>query len=187
MRGATTTAQKRPALITDFNPRTSYEVRLIVVLYPLHHVLFQSTHLMRGATIIVIVDNHVLRRFQPTHLMRGATHPVHDNPDKNPPISIHAPHKRCDTAMMLLIPIRRDFNPRTSCKVRRSQSLCTSVSRSFQSTHLIRGATILSAVSSLSWPISIHAPHAGCDVYATCSALTDGNFNPRTPCGVRPS
>ena len=33
--------------------------------------------------------------------------------------------------------------------------------------------------------ISIHAPRAGCDQAQMAITLSDGNFNPRTPCGVR--
>ena len=34
--------------------------------------------------------------------------------------------------------------------------------------------------------ISIHAPRAGCDVADIRFRLHAHNFNPRTPCGVRP-
>ena len=36
-------------------------------------------------------------------------------------------------------------------------------------------------------PISIHAPLAGCDTIALIRPLVGFHFNPRTPCGVRPS
>ena len=56
----------------------------------------------------------------------------------------------------------------------------------FQSTHPLRGATgILEAIPQII-AISIHAPLAGCDVAATEATLALLNFNPRTPCGVRP-
>ena len=34
--------------------------------------------------------------------------------------------------------------------------------------------------------ISIHAPHVGCDDMLTASWQAERDFNPRTPCGVRP-
>ena len=37
-----------------------------------------------------------------------------------------------------------------------------------------------------SFGISIHAPLAGCDFHATRQCVIVQNFNPRTPCGVRP-
>ena len=79
----------------------------------------------------------------------------------------------------------------------------------FQSTHPLRGATSRLAVLVLITLISIHAPLAGCDesqdsglTYPTISIHSplagcdfdplpyrthSQNFNPRTPCGVRPS
>ena len=33
--------------------------------------------------------------------------------------------------------------------------------------------------------ISIHAPHAGCDLGFVLELITVQDFNPRTPCGVR--
>ena len=35
--------------------------------------------------------------------------------------------------------------------------------------------------------ISIHAPHAGCDIFSKIPQNSSSNFNPRTPCGVRPA
>ena len=56
----------------------------------------------------------------------------------------------------------------------------------FQSTHPMRGATFIHIPQSPSFPISIHAPHAGCDILHVCSAdYCTCDFNPRTPCGVR--
>ena len=55
----------------------------------------------------------------------------------------------------------------------------------FQSTHPVRGATLQPGEQKPLDQISIHAPRAGCDHRATSLCLTPGNFNPRTPCGVR--
>ena len=41
-------------------------------------------------------------------------------------------------------------------------------------------------VLSIDAPISIHAPLAGCDPAHGCGSGFGRNFNPRTPCGVRP-
>ena len=79
----------------------------------------------------------------------------------------------------------------------------------FQSTHPVRGATCDARVQADRLPISIHAPRAGCDARAhsddhgnlTISIhapragcdltlahphIVGDDFNPRTPCGVRP-
>ena len=100
---------------------------------------FQSTHLMRGATIegagdlsgfyISIHAPHARcdvrlkdvaswsAAFQSTHLMRGATVRV-TLIEKLTNISIHAPHARCDYIMIKKRKVIQYFNPRTSCEVR---------------------------------------------------------------------
>ena len=55
-----------------FNPRTSCEVRRSTVHYGHAASAFQSTHLLRGATIW-ISSTSLLSVFQSTHLLRGAT------------------------------------------------------------------------------------------------------------------
>ena len=57
----------------------------------------------------------------------------------------------------------------------------------FQSTHPMRGATVIYRLPWLKAPISIHAPHAGCDRPFWDRRKNARNFNPRTPCGVRPA
>ena len=102
-------------------------------------------------------------------------------------ISIHAPHAGCDTL----------------------PDGWTASRLAFQSTHPMRGATgqdckpFRTSVISIHAPhagcdckkptirqkknISIHAPHAGCDEMHVCTTIHKRYFNPRTPCGVRPS
>ncbi len=122
-------------------------------------------------------------------------------------ISIHAPHAGCDARTPASGSRRPDFNPRTPCGVRPWSCLPCGPPRPFQSTHPMRGATNHATKKSNAVSISIHAPHAGCDIsprtprtrrrisihapHAGCDVLeydkyyrfTD--FNPRTPCGVR--
>ena len=79
-------------------------------------------------------------------------------------ISIHAPREGCDEAVRAEPP---------------SLPL-------FQSTHPARGAT-QSGVSLLQkFIISIHAPREGCDRGGMSAPMRGGDFNPRTPRGVRP-
>ena len=56
----------------------------------------------------------------------------------------------------------------------------------FQSTHPVRGATADSRLSAAARGISIHAPRAGCDPGDRPGRSHLYHFNPRTPCGVRP-
>ena len=55
----------------------------------------------------------------------------------------------------------------------------------FQSTHPLRGATVQHPVILGDQNISIHAPLAGGDFFATAGGIVTLDFNPRTPCGVR--
>ena len=102
-----------------------------------------------------------------------------------------------------------NFNPRTPCGVRHDRFLAFDRRRArFQSTHPVRGATLVFRCSasrrgiSIHAPragcdydvlrghsragcISIHAPRAGCDIEPNFFSFIPLNFNPRTPCGVR--
>ena len=102
--------------------------------------------------------------FQSTHPVRGAT-TLDDNGNIVEAISIHAPRAGCDPSL----------------KATRA------IPAKFQSTHPVRGATIVAFERFQVVSISIHAPRAGCDTVAAAHSARCGNFNPRTPCGVRPS
>ncbi len=99
------------------------------------------------------------------------------------------------------------FNPRTPCGVRHDAAVHPVYNVKFQSTHPLRGATLLRGLRRVPARISIHAPLAGCDEISTfcydeknisihaplagcdysenTEISENGNFNPRTPCGVR--
>ena len=193
--------------LTNFNPRTSCEVRPGLSYLCLLRVIFQSTHLLRGATLGEQSIKHSgyisihapLARCDDT--LRGTT------PHKE--ISIHAPLARCDYGGELSPPCHRDFNPRTSCEVRQLLDYTSSAVGQFQSTHLLRGATcrydwtynqhaisihaplarcdrrVVEVVDSA--VISIHAPLARCDRALLMSIMLHIYFNPRTSCEVRPA
>ena len=167
----------------DFNPRTPCGVRLSVCSSSESSKTFQSTHPLRGATLIGRFGRFVLL-FQSTHPLRGATMAV-DGCGDCFVISIHAPLAGCDSA-----------------KYAFSAAL-----ELFQSTHPLRGATRTASPVTSGQYISIHAPLAGCDaaiiprfavelisIHAplagcdptilSCTRRAQ-NFNPRTPCGVR--
>ena len=167
-----------------FNPRTPCGVR--------QH---------RASTFIRI------RGFQSTHPLRGATQTVRIIiPDEI--ISIHAPLAGCDINIIRIKCKNNYFNPRTPCGVRPPFRCVFTAFIPFQSTHPLRGATIAPTNSPTQVTISIHAPLAGCDAesriadrlkfisihapLAGCDInrpfpfIPRQNFNPRTPCGVRP-
>ena len=104
----------------------------------------------------------------------------------SPPISTHAPLARCDCAADRGNRNGTDFNSRTSCEVRRLPGPTRStpsfisthaplarcdlphmvyniVTRLFQLTHLLRGATNLRVLPGDLTLISTHAPLARCD------------------------
>ena len=101
-------------------------------------------------------------------------------------ISIHAPLAGCDCGAGWADARASDFNPRTPCGVRPVPSGIWKQLSEFQSTHPLRGATfMLCKYQPYKVHISIHAPLAGCDTFGGNIAIAAGDFNPRTPCGVR--
>ena len=146
-----------------FNPRTPCGVRLDNIVNLLAKAEFQSTHPVRGATLIIkrhkfgqrisihapragcdsiyLADGVLICTFQSTHPVRGATHPC-ILVTVTRWISIHAPRAGCDLI---------------------SGHICHAAFR-FQSTHPVRGATPLHNLFHRCFCISIHAPRAGCDL-----------------------
>ena len=129
-----------------------------------------------------------------------------------PLLSIHAPRAGCDRCRGYAThDAGLYFNPRTPCGVRLRAAESNNQHRHisihapragcdfllrlvfqplklFQSTHPVRGATPKIDTDRCIEGISIHAPRAGCDPGQIGTAIyQDSDFNPRTPCGVRPS
>ena len=146
--------------------------------------IFQSTHPLRGATRSPTPVSFTAG-FQSTHPLRGATY-----------------------AQYIWAIGELDFNPRTPCGVRRHLRLTARadtgisihaplagcdhaydefVGYEYISIHApLAGCDAICRKSSCRRKISIHAPLAGCDLSCVHGlARRSGNFNPRTPCGVR--
>ena len=96
--------------------------------------------------------------------MRGATRCPNTYREFVGYISIHAPHAGCDT-------------------INRHRTRALEVI-SIHAPHA--GCDIYAARAGRAQIISIHAPHAGCDAVASDVRAAVADFNPRTPCGVRP-
>ena len=157
---------------------------------------FQSTLLMRGATAnlknakwFLTISIHApharsderamaelekVKEFQSTLLMRGST-PQDAQESLRWRISIHAPHARSDEAVhstgfeTLTISIHAP-HARSDWIARRFTSW-----GAFQSTLLMRGATVCGKAADIHHCISIHAPHARSDLLKIArkrSALT---------------
>ena len=83
--------------------------------------------------------------------------------------------------------VKKYFNPRTPCGVRRQTGTAKRTEHGI-SIHAPRAGCDppFSIAAKIIFCISIHAPRAGCDARAASAARDDaGDFNPRTPCGVR--
>ena len=169
--------------------------------------MFQSTHLLRGATSFLITLFRGFQCFNPRTSceVRPDTSCVMADHHL---VSIHAPLARCDSTSISTVLPPRSFNPRTSCEVRPRMALLLIPDAMFQSTHLLRGATsshtwfssvdpfqsthLLRGATDCRYPIriqfhvSIHAPLARCDRPARTGRRETAGFNPRTSCEVRP-
>ena len=167
-----------------FNPRTPCGVRHGYFSRFSPTLAFQSTHPLRGATS-PSSSYSLISIFQSTHPLRGATPTIYSL-DMDYFISIHAPLAGCDPRHSDGYAEARHFNPRTPCGVRRTGATIMSGCTSFQSTHPLRGATKNPSACAHRRAISIHAPLAGCDGKVRRGLFTGSDFNPRTPCGVRP-
>ena len=102
-------------------------------------------------------------------------------------VSIHALLAECDPPDGCHALCTGSFNPRTPCGVRQSWSPNRSPESRFQSTHSLRSATSLSPSWAPDEPVSIHALLAECDSGKSGVTRPAESFNPRTPCGVRPT
>ena len=103
-------------------------------------------------------------------------------------ISIHAPREGCDRSTTVLSPAAGNFNPRTPRGVRPLVLLLGQGLSIFQSTHPARGATATTSLSP-SNPRQFQSTHParGATVCWHYAYFVFGNFNPRTPRGVRPT
>ena len=166
---------------------------------------------MRGATSIAKAGEHSKKAFQSTHPLRGATDRVCKRGACGS-ISIHAPLAGCDAnRQTALCSFAQNFNPRTPCGVRRERRPDV-----YTDTAISIHAPLAGCDCREKWSlkprtsISIHAPLAGCDhpinllrvdniIFQSTHPLRGAtrayrlrskqasHFNPRTPCGVRPS
>ena len=92
-------------------------------------------------------------------------------------ISIHAPHARSDKGIQSFVNYPEDFNPRSSCEERRLKCDISKFYPSvFQSTLLMRGATLTNQALEGMSEISIHAPHARSDLTTVLLAVQYNQF-----------
>ena len=145
-----------------FNPRTPCGVRLETLAPMTPTPQFQSTHSLRSATYGPLDMETFLR------------------------VSIHALLAECDRFRHPIPRVVCGFNPRTPCGVRPFPPENIVRGTGFQSTHSLRSATQQGGNRKQFRRVSIHALLAECDRSARAGLRSQGSFNPRTPCGVRP-
>mgnify|MGYP007069513703 CR=1 FL=1 len=113
---------------------------------------------------------------------------MHDRSTSNASsISIHAPRVGSDHSRAASVWRFFYFNPRSPCGERPTISESWLFEDKFQSTLPVWGATCRKYRDEKHQPISIHAPRVGSDVVSADRNDTGQNFNPRSPCGERPS
>ncbi len=126
------------------------------------------------------------RVFQSTHLIRGATPAVADLL-VSILISIHAPHTRCDKCRLTLTRLKPYFNPRTSYEVRHGflNQLGHGPDFNPRTSYEVRRNGTLSIVRK---PANFN-PRTSYEVRRIdpCVRDTRDNFNPRTSYEVRRS
>ena len=127
-----------------------------------NYAIFQSTLPLRGATRIVMMT-FTSRIFQSTLPLRGATNLM-------------------GTLVFPLI-----FQSTLPLRGATTRDSCKEPSSKFQSTLPLRGATVHGGRPGGGYGISIHAPLAGSDRVAYMTYRERMHFNPRSPCGERPT
>ena len=105
--------------------------------------------------------------------LRGATQQC-DQHGHDTAISIHAPLAGRDNGRRRAVRPHRHFNPRAPCGARRLSAISLVSPSLFQSTRPLRGATQLKSLKG------VRQDAAG-------AGAKGRHFNPRTPCGVRPT
>ena len=150
-----------------------------------HHSLsiFQSTHLLRGATKTAQV---ILTRYCYFNPRTSCEVRPKSRPSRSCTVYFN-PRTSCEVRLLHRA-LRENlsyFNPRTSCEVRRAYTWSFAKKYTFQSTHLLRGATFF--YKFLTIPFDDFNPRTSCEVrlYFSGHRRRYVYFNPRTSCEVR--
>ena len=101
-------------------------------------------------------------------------------------ISIHTLLAECDHALETSVGKVSAFQSTHSLRSATSQYSFKVEIYEFQSTHSLRSATGFPSAHSKNSAISIHTLLAECDLANLFNIIGKIDFNPHTPCGVRP-
>ena len=170
----------------DFNPRTPCGVRPSAISWLCTAAAFQSTHPLRGATQWQERTNRRTKNISIHAPLAGCDHATAGDFVFGQQISIHAPLAGCDPLLPQPdIPLQISIHaPLAGCDSIEAQ--IAERNGIFQSTHPLRGATILLFLGGDSPPVfqSTH-PLRGATQPSPWCWKPYRYFNPRTPCGVR--
>ena len=168
-----------------FNPRPLCRERQCYYCLSRTSQLFQSTPPMQGATVLRDRARKRGYQFQSTPPMQGATY-VYPEPEDYAIVSIHAPYAGSDYCSDCVKRIKERVSihaPYAGSDEIEAETRM--VSKPFQSTPPMQGATNYKRLLFPENNVSIHAPYAGSDddvgnfIGAHCS------FNPRPLCRER--
>ena len=146
-----------------------------------------STHApLAGRDVIKEIGDRAAKAFQPTRPLRGATTGffgvIHFIDNFNPRAPCGARRGVVQWSHVTLY-----FNPRAPCGARHIQIQSKTLHKRFQPTRPLRGATPSVTGCHKFFYISTHAPLAGRDQARARKQAVSSHFNPRAPCGARPS
>ena len=119
--------------------------------------------------------------FQSTHPLRGATGRRVDF--IAPPLYFN-PRTPCGVRLQSVNPsiqVQRDFNPRTPCGVRQCHPSCTQTGCPISIHAPLAGCDLFASPFGVTSSISIHAPLAGCDTTKDTDSATNEQFQSTHP------
>ena len=128
----------------------------------------------------------IQQQFQSTCPLRGTTLCASDGQNRRS-ISIHVPLAGHDAFCVVLLNIICNFNPRAPCGARPKTHSRRFSATAFQSTCPLRGTTIARTSSSGTIQLQSTCPLRGTTVSGAFRIVTTSDFNPRAPCGARPT
>ena len=169
----------------DFNPRSPCGERPT----PSFIILFRYTYFNPrspcGERRMRTLNTNQTQAFQSTLPVWGATNGRKPKKTKGE-ISIHAPRVGSDRSVMPDSSATLDFNPRSPCGERLSETDTIGMPIIFQSTLPVWGATIKELNDLLFVEFQSTLPVWGATSPSGCRCWRKKYFNPRSPCGERP-
>ena len=209
MRGATVPIQAFEAGPDDFNPRAPCGARRdeALIVACLHNISIHAPHAGRDRPACPR-STGIARDFNP-RAPCGARREKHESDSSQRTISIHAPHAGrdcrglcpgtthpyfnprapCGARLCPAAPCGRHaahFNPRAPCGARPLKADLLRMTREFQSTRPMRGATGKARGSCRHlFQFQSTRPMRGATIVAPNSCTAAMHFNPRAPCGAR--